>query len=66
MTLIKLEDMTDTLKKVAEEQGRADLFMMIGFISGMVEKTPKYIIPDELLESFKQEGSDGNESHRRS
>ena len=54
MTLIKLEDMTDTLKKVAEEQKRADLFMMIGFISGMVDRTPKYIIPDELLEPFKQ------------
>lgn len=54
MTLIKLEDMTDTLKKVAEEQGRADLFMMIGFISGMVDRTPKYIISDELLEPFKQ------------
>lgn len=54
MTLIKLEDMTDTLKKVAEEQGRADLFMMIGFISGIVDRTPKYIIPDELLEPFKQ------------
>ena len=54
MTLIKLEDMTDTLKKVAEEQGRADLFVMIGFISGMVDRTPKYIIPDELLEPFKQ------------
>ena len=54
MTLIKLEDMTDTLKKVAEEQGRPDLFMLIGFITGMVERTPKYIIPDELLEPFKQ------------
>lgn len=56
MTLIKLEDMTSTLKKVAEEQGRSDLFVMIGFISGMVEKTPRYVIPDELLEPFKQEG----------
>jgi len=54
MTLIKLEDMTDTLKKVGEEQSRPDLFMLIGFIAGMVERTPKYIIPDELLEPFKQ------------
>lgn len=54
MTLIKLEDMIDTLKKVGEEQNRPDLFMMIGFISGMVEKTPKYVIPDEFLEPFKQ------------
>ena len=54
MTLIKLEDMIDTLKKAGEEQNRPDLFMMIGFISGMVEKTPKYVIPDELLEPFKQ------------
>lgn len=56
MTLIKLEDMTNTLKKVAEEQGRSDLFVMIGFISGMVEKTPRYVVPDELLKPFKQEG----------
>lgn len=56
MTLIKLEDMTDTLKKVGEEQNSPDLFMLIGFIAGMVKRTPKYIIPDELLEPFKQEG----------
>ena len=54
MTLIKLEDMTDTLKKVGKEQNSPDLFMLIGFIVGMVERTPKYIIPDELLEPFKQ------------
>lgn len=54
MTLIKLEDMIDTLKKVGEEQKRPDLFMTIGFISGMVKRTPKYIIPDELIEPFKQ------------
>lgn len=54
MTLIKLEDMTDTLKKVGEERNSPDLFMLIGFIAGMVERTPKYIIPDELLEPFKQ------------
>ena len=54
MTLIKLEDMTDTLKKVGEEQNSPDLFMLIGFITGMVERTPKYVIPDELLEHFKQ------------
>lgn len=54
MTLIKLEDMTDTLKKAGEEQNSPDLFMLIGFIAGMVERTPKYIIPDELLEPFKQ------------
>ena len=56
MTLIKLEDMTSTLKKAAEEgQNPAYLSMVIGFIAGMVEKTPRYVIPDELLEPFKQE-----------
>ena len=58
MTLIKLEDMTDTLKKVGEEQSRPDLIMLIGFIAGMVEKTPRYVIPDELLEPFKQEAKE--------
>ena len=54
MALIKLEDITDTLKKVGEEQSNPNMFAMIGFISGMVERTPKYVIPDELLEPFKQ------------
>lgn len=54
MTLIKLEDIIDTLKKVGEEQRNPNMFAMIGFISGMVERTPKYVIPDELLEPFKQ------------
>lgn len=54
MTLIKLEDITDTLKKVGEEQKNPNMFAMIGFISGMVERTPKYVIPDKLLEPFKQ------------
>lgn len=54
MTLIKLEDIIDTLKKVGEEQNNPNMFAMIGFISGMVERTPKYVIPDELLEPFKQ------------
>ena len=54
MTLIKLEDMIDTLKRVGEEQKNPDMFMLIGFISGMVEKTPKYIVPDELIEQFKR------------
>jgi len=58
MTLIKLEDMTDTLKKVGEEQSRPGLIMLIGFIAGMVEKTPRYVIPDELLEPFKQEAKE--------
>lgn len=56
MTLIRIEDMTSTLKKVADEgKNSAYLSMVIGFISGMVEKTPRYVIPDELLEPFKQE-----------
>ena len=54
MTLIKLDDITDTLKRVGEEQNNPNMFTMIGFISGMVERTPKYVIPDELLEPFKQ------------
>lgn len=54
MTLIKLEDITDTLKKVGKEQRNPNMFAMIGFISGMVERTPKYVIPDELLEPFKE------------
>ena len=58
MTLIKLEDMTDTLKKVGKEQSRPDLIMLIGFIAGMVENTPRYVIPDELLEPFKQEAKE--------
>lgn len=59
MTLIKLEDMTSTLKKVAEEgQNSAYLSMVIGFIAGMVERTPRYVIPDELLEPFKQEAKE--------
>ncbi len=57
MTLIKLEDMTNTLKKAAEEgENSAYLSMVIGFIAGMVERTSRYVIPDELLEPFKQEG----------
>lgn len=54
MTLIKLEDMIDTLKRVGEEQKNPEMFMLIGFLSGMVEKTPKYIVPDELIEQFKR------------
>ena len=52
MTLIKLEDMTDTLEKAGKDLGRPDLLMMIGFITGLVERTPKYVIPDELLNKF--------------
>ena len=43
-----------TLKKVGEEQKNPNMFAMIGFILGMVERTPKYVIPDDLLEPFKQ------------
>lgn len=43
-----------TLKKVGEEQKNPNMFAMIGFILGMVERTPKYVIPDDLIEPFKQ------------
>ena len=52
MTLINPQHLTDTLIKVADEQKNPDLYAMAGFIAGMVERAPKYEIPDGVANVF--------------
>ena len=52
MTLINPEHLTKTLKKVADERKDPNLYMMVGFISGMVDKAPKYEVPDAVAVCF--------------
>ena len=44
--------LTKTLKKVADERKDPNLYMMVGFISGMVDKAPKYEVPDAVAVCF--------------
>ena len=52
MIMIAPKHLTDALKKVADERKDPNLYMMIGFISGMVDKAPKYEVPDEVAVCF--------------
>ena len=54
MTFIKLEDITNTLKKAADEQKNHELYAMIGFVIGMVERVPKYYLPEDVLEGIQK------------
>ena len=56
MTLIKADDLYNALMKIGQEKSRPDLYMLAGFLQGMVDKAPRYEIPDNLLKPFFKEG----------
>ena len=53
MKLINADDLYKTIKQTIEDSRSSSLYFLIGFISGFINDSPKYDIPDEIAEQYK-------------